>query len=159
MIDEAALRAAYADLRARVAYLEKASGLFADDASLDRPKGDPKVNFSPKAWRGPNFVGKNFSQCTPDFLEALADALTWAADNPKPGADPKFIGWNRLDAARARSWARRVRSQRAAAPANHSETRGTTADTAPGTKGQDDFDAFADDNDDPFGDEDEGAFG
>ncbi len=116
-IDEEALRKAFAALQARVVYLERETGLFAPDASLDRPKGDPKVKFAPRDWRGPNFVGKNFSQCSPDFLEALASALSWAADNPQPGKE-KYSAFNRKDGARARSWARRIRAKaEAAAPA------------------------------------------
>ena len=110
MSDLDAVRKAFAALQARVAYLERASGLFADDASLDKPHGDPKVKFAPNSWRGPNFVEKSFSKCSPEFLEALAEALSWAADHPKPGKE-KYVAGNRMDAARARSWARRLRAK------------------------------------------------
>lgn len=112
-IDEKAMREAYAALRARVAYLEEASGLFAPDTSLDRPKGDPVVRFPPRSWQGPDFSGKRYSQCSPEFLECLASFLTWAADHPKEGKE-QYASSNRLDAARARSWARRLRAKTAA---------------------------------------------
>lgn len=113
-IDEAALRSAYAELRARVVFLERASGLFVDEADLEKRGGDPKVHFDPRSWKGPSGKGKAASQCAPDFLYAYAEALTWMADHPKddPGKDPKDLrkqqGYNRLDAARCRAWARRI---------------------------------------------------
>jgi hypothetical protein len=119
-IDEDKLREAFGRLQARVellerrqAYLERASGLFVADEELDRPKGDLKIHFDPSGWRGDSFKGKTASQCTPAFLEAYAGALQAMADRPKPGDDPRRPGYNRLDAARARSWARRLRARAA----------------------------------------------
>jgi hypothetical protein len=111
MIDESALRTAFADLQRRVAYLERASGLFVADDELDRPKGDIKIHFDPNGWRGPSCKGRRASECTPEFLEAYAGALQSMAERPKPGDDPKRPVYNRLDAARARSWARRLRQR------------------------------------------------
>jgi hypothetical protein len=113
-LDEAALRRAFADLRSRVAYIERALGLFVDDAELDRPRGNIKIVFDPRSWRGPSHKGKRASDCSPEFLEAYAEALTFMAEHPKPDADPKRAGYNRLDSARARSWARRLRQAKAA---------------------------------------------
>lgn len=115
MIDEKALRAAYAELRARVSYLEAASGLFASDEDLDGRNGDPVVKFAPRQWTGDVFVGRPFSECSPEFLEMLAESLQYAADNPKPDKE-KYAPYNRRDAARARSWARRIRSRPVVAP-------------------------------------------
>lgn len=110
MIDEKAMREAYAKLAARVAYLEQASGLFASDKDLDDPRfGDPVVKFDVRSWRGPSYVGKRYSQCSPDFLEALAESLQYSADHPKDGRE-KYAAYNRKDASRARSWGRRLRS-------------------------------------------------
>lgn len=109
MIDEEKLREAFAALQARVAYLERASGLFASDEEMRGPRADPEVRFSPKAWHGANHVGRHFSACEPDFLDVLAEALAWSADNPKPGKE-KYATYSRIDARRARTWARRLRS-------------------------------------------------
>lgn len=109
MIDEAKLRQAFAALVARVEYLERALALFVPDRELDAKNGNPVVRFPSKKWIGPNFEGKRFSECTPDFLEAHAKYLTWKADNPQAGRE-KYSAGQRLDAARARSWARRLRA-------------------------------------------------
>lgn len=108
-MNEDAIRKAFAELRARVASLEAASGLFASDRDLDGQYGDPKIKFAPRDWRGSNYVGKPMSQCVPDFLEMLAESLSYAADHPREGKE-KYASFNRKDAARARSWARRLRS-------------------------------------------------
>lgn len=110
MIDERALRAAYAELRARVAFLESHLGLYVPDEDLDRQYGDPVVRFDMKKWVGEPLKGKRFSECPPAFLDLLADYLSWAAANPRPGKE-KYSEGNRKDAARARSWARRIRKQ------------------------------------------------
>ena len=109
-LDEEALRRAFKDLLERVAYLEKASQLFASDKDLAGPHGDPIVRFDPKSWRGPSQKGKKYSACPADFLEQLAEALAWAADNPQVGKE-KYAAGNRTDARRARSYARRARLQ------------------------------------------------
>lgn len=113
MIDEAALRQAFADLQRRVAYLEKAMGLFVSDDALDMPGGDKRVKFVPRDWKGENVKGRFYSECSPEFLEVLAETLTWMADNPQEGKE-KYAAFNRKDAARARSWARRLRAREAA---------------------------------------------
>ncbi|HXN31734.1 MAG TPA: hypothetical protein VN894_07735, partial [Polyangiaceae bacterium] len=115
MSDLDAVRKAFAELRDQLRYLEIALGAFVPDASLDRPHGDPTVRFAPNSWRGPDFVGKTFSKCSPEFLEALAETLTYSADNPKPDK-LKYVAGNRKDSARARTWARRLRSTAAPAP-------------------------------------------
>ena len=71
-LDEEALRRAFKDLLERVAYLEKASQLFASDKDLAGPHGDPIVRFDPKSWRGPSQKGKKYSACPAEFLEQLA---------------------------------------------------------------------------------------
>ena len=117
-IDEGALRQAFADLRTRIAYIERALGLFVSDADLDKPRGNIKVGFDPRNWRGPSHKGKRASDCSPEFLEAYAESLTWMAEHPKTdpdgAVDLKKSSYNRLDAARARSWARRLRQAKAA---------------------------------------------
>ncbi len=114
-LDPVAVRAAFAALKARVDAMERASGLFVEDKDLDAPNGNPKVKFPPRQWRGADFKGKLFSECPPEFLEMLADALRWSADHPKAGTDPetaaKWAKYGRADARRAMSWARRLRAK------------------------------------------------
>jgi hypothetical protein len=114
VIDERALRAAFAALQARVAYLERCCGLFATDADLASPKGNPTVRFELRDWRGPEQKGKRFSDCDPAFLDQLAEYLQWSADNPKEGKK-QYAAGNRADAKRARTWARRIRAETSAA--------------------------------------------
>lgn len=100
-------------LQRRIVDLERATGLYATNGELDSPKGDPKVRFPLQGWRGPDFVGKAYSQCDPEFLDQLATALQRMADSPKPGKE-QYAAGNRADARRARSWARRLRASGAA---------------------------------------------
>jgi hypothetical protein len=125
------------------------------DVDIDGPRGDPEVRFMPKRWTGPDRKGQNFSACEPEFLDLLADAYEWFAQRDdetnavdKNGA-PKSK-WSRLDAARARAWAERLRggaspqrsAPRAAAPSN--ATRRAPAPRAPS------YDGGGDDSDIPF---------
>ena len=113
-------------MAARVDAMEAASGFFAADKELDGPKGDPSVKFAPHGWVGPDFKGRAYSQCTPEFLDALAESLAYSAKNPKPGKE-KYSAWNELDAARARGWARRLRNGwQSATPAAVGEFPGDT---------------------------------
>ena len=96
-------------LQRRIVDLERATGLFATNSDLDSPRGNPTVRFPLKGWRGPDFVGKRYSECSPDFLDALASALQSMAWSPAPGKE-KYASGNRADARRARSWARRLRA-------------------------------------------------
>lgn len=105
----AELEATQRQLLARLASLEAATGLFADDKDLASSKGDPTVKFVPRAWRGANMANRRYSQCSPEFLDVLAGFLAWSADNPREGKE-KYAANDRRDAARARSWARRVRA-------------------------------------------------
>jgi hypothetical protein len=98
------------ELRARVDALESASGLYVSDEDLDDPRyGDPTIKFTPRKYRGPDCKGKQFSKADPAFLDAYADALAWMADHPQPEKE-KYAAYNRRDAARARSWAKRLRT-------------------------------------------------
>ena len=84
------------------------------DADIDGPRGDPEVRFVPKRWTGADVKGRKFSECEPEFLDMLADAYEWFAqrDDEQNAVDkngaPKSK-WSRLDAARARAWANRLR--------------------------------------------------
>lgn len=84
------------------------SGPVASDEELDGLQGNPIVKFVPKRWGGEDFRGRHYADCTPEFLDVLASALQWSADNPQEGKG-RFVDWNRKDAARARGWAARLR--------------------------------------------------
>jgi hypothetical protein len=84
------------------------------EADIDGPRGNPEVRFIPKRWEGPSYKGKTFSECDPDFLDMLAEAFDYfARKEDETGAVDKNGGpksrWTRLDAARARAWAKRLR--------------------------------------------------
>ncbi|MEZ4393376.1 MAG: hypothetical protein R3A48_20000 [Polyangiales bacterium] len=86
------------------------------DVDIDGPRGDPEVRFMPKRWTGPDHKGQTFSSCEPEFLDLLAEAYEWFAQrDDETGAldkngSPKSR-WSRLDAARARAWAARLRGR------------------------------------------------
>ena len=80
----------------------------ADDASLDSKDGNPVVKITIKKWHGPVCKGRKYSECSPEFLDVLANTLTWMAENPQAGRE-KYSRYNMLDAARARGWAKRLR--------------------------------------------------
>ncbi|MBL8601577.1 MAG: hypothetical protein JNK72_06620 [Myxococcales bacterium] len=92
------------------------------DADIDGPRGDPEVRFVPKRWQGADFKGQKFSQCDPEFLDMLASSYDWFAqqDDEKGVTDAKGnpkSKWSRLDAARARAWAARLRGDTGGAAA------------------------------------------
>ncbi len=91
-------------------------GTVAPDSDLDGQYGDPQIKFSPRKWAGANYVGSTYSQTEPDFLDVVAEALEWSANNPKP-AKLKYADYDRRDAARARGWAARLRASGVTAPA------------------------------------------
>ena len=86
----------------------------ADDADLDSKWGDPELRFTPRDWSGADFKGRHFSECPAELLEMAAETFDYFArqseakneltDKGKPVAQYK-----RMDAARARGWAKRVR--------------------------------------------------
>jgi hypothetical protein len=87
----------------------------APDRDLDSQWGDPELRFMPRDWTGPSFKGRKFSECPPDLLDLVAESCDYFArkadengektDKGKPLSDYK-----RLDAARARGWAYRIRT-------------------------------------------------
>jgi hypothetical protein len=79
----------------------------ASDRELDGRYGDGKIKFTPKNYNGPDYKGALMSVCPSELLEAYAEALRYMADHPKAGTDPKYIDYNRKDAALALGWARR----------------------------------------------------
>lgn len=81
----------------------------ASDSDLDSEHGDPAVKFDPKRWTGASHKGSSFSACAPDFLDAYAEALQWSSEHPKEGRE-KYAQYDARDAARARGWAKRIRT-------------------------------------------------
>jgi hypothetical protein len=141
-----ALMRALTELRARVDALEAATGLYVSEEELDDPRhGNPVAKFSPRKWRGPDHKGKQFSKCDPAFLDAYAEALSWMADHPQDGKE-KYAAFNRKDAARARSWGKRLRAGWRPEPVTVGEFPGDPAPTFEAPE----FDAPAFEEDDRF---------
>lgn len=92
----------------------------ASDADLDSERGNPQVRKDPKGWKGASFVGCNYTECTPEYLDALASDLeglaSWldkkgqAGEMDQSGKYPVDGKWKRKDASRARGWAARKRA-------------------------------------------------
>lgn len=105
------------------------------EADIDGPRGDPEVRFMPKRWTGADCKGKPFSSCEPELLDMLADTYDWFAqrDDDANAVDrnggPKSK-WSRLDAARARAWAARLRGQGDSSPAPRARRAAAPAATA-----------------------------
>jgi hypothetical protein len=87
----------------------------APDSDLDSQWGDPEVRKDSPQWLkmgGESYVGRRFSECPPDYLEALASFFDWKAGKDEAEGTPeklKYAGYARKDAARARGWAKRDR--------------------------------------------------
>jgi len=80
----------------------------APDSDLDGKYGDPKVILNPRNWTGEPYKGSLMSECPSDFLEQLALVLDEFAAGE---SDDKKARYKRVDAARARGWARRARKR------------------------------------------------
>ena len=77
------------------------------DAELDGPHGNGLVRFNPRDWDGEPMKGKRWNECSPEFLDVLADTLNTFADR---NTDPKKAGYDRRDAQRVAAWAARLRA-------------------------------------------------
>lgn len=99
------LRSIDASLKSLLAASRQARPVKAD---LDGEHGDPVIKAKdPRDWHGEPMTGKRFSQCPADYLDLLADRYDYFAEKE---TDEKKAGYNRLDAARARGWAERIRA-------------------------------------------------
>lgn len=79
----------------------------ASQSDLDSTYGDPIVKAKdPRDWAGDAMNGKHFSECPAEYLDLLADRYDYFAERED---DAKKAKYNRLDAARARGWAARIR--------------------------------------------------
>jgi hypothetical protein len=87
----------------------------ASDNDLDGKFGNPPVRFMPKAWTGASYKDKPFSACPPELLDLVAESLDWLAQKAETNNELTVGGkpvaqYKRLDAARARGWAKRLRN-------------------------------------------------
>lgn len=91
----------------------------ASDYELDGQWGNPEVRSDPTWWSKaghPTMVGKKFSECTPEYLRALAKRFEWMGDqdDDKKAVDekgrPKSY-WPRKNASYALGWARRIEAR------------------------------------------------
>jgi hypothetical protein len=91
-----------------------AGPVVADDRDLDGKYGDPVVRFNPRDWLGESFKGRQFSECPAEFLDQLAQAFDYfakkAEDSNEQYNGKPVAPFKRLDAARARGWAKRNRN-------------------------------------------------
>lgn len=78
------------------------------DALLNGPHGDPIIKAKdPRDWAGEPMTGRTFSQCSPEYLDLLADRFDFFANDPEKADKRQY---NERDAKRARGWAARLRS-------------------------------------------------
>ena len=85
----------------------------ASDADLDGKYGDPIVKArDPKDWTGEPQQGNRFSECPAEYLDMVAERLDYFSSQNKGETeeDRKKLKFNKLDAARARGWAARIRA-------------------------------------------------
>ena len=98
------LKSIDATLRELLRVLTPASPVHAD---IDGKYGDPTIKArDPKDWTGESMVGRKFSECPAEYLDLLAERYDYFASREE---DAKKAKYNRLDAARARAWAERIR--------------------------------------------------
>jgi len=97
-----------------VALVANAPKPVASDRDLDGKYGDPILKFMPRDWTGPSFKDLPFSACPPDLLEMVAETFDYFARTAEEKNETTANGkptapYKRLDAARARGWAKRKR--------------------------------------------------
>lgn len=89
-----------------------------EDLDADLIKNDPLIKKDPPRWSGPKFIGRKMSAATADYLKELANFCEWRAAANEDDARietvatkkadlMKWARFARLDARRARAWARR----------------------------------------------------
>lgn len=93
----------------------------ATDQDLDGKYGDPIIKKMPRDWTGPGFENRRMSECPPSLLDMVAEMYDYFAkkadeNNERTTTDKPVSQYKRQDAARARGWAKRMRSGRAPTP-------------------------------------------
>jgi hypothetical protein len=126
--------------------LERLSPPPAIVVDLDDKNGNPTTRFDPRDWKGPSHKGKRFSLCPPEYLELLAKAFDYFAEQE---SDEKKKRFKLLDAARARGWAQRNR-ERARSTASSSTSSSPASNSTPATSDED-LDEIGDDDSFDFG--------
>lgn len=87
---------------------KRAEVVTASDKDLDSPHGNPEIKAKdPRDWTGPPMTGKRLSECPATYLDLLAERYDYFATKDP---DEKKQHYAKLDAARARGWAVRVRA-------------------------------------------------
>lgn len=96
-----------------------------NDSVCNGPHGDPIIKAKdPRDWSGEPMTGKRFSECPPEYLDLLADRYDYFAG--KDDSTDEKRRYAKLDGARARAWAARLRSGwTAPAPAGRVDERNT----------------------------------
>lgn len=117
------------DASLRTLVKQQKAGAVADDRDLDSQYGNPKVTFNPRDWPGVSCKGRQMSDCPAEFLDLLASALEYFADqaeekNEKTNTGNPVAPYKRKDAARARGWAKRIREGRVPAAASTARPNG-----------------------------------
>ncbi|HUU88579.1 MAG TPA: hypothetical protein VMX17_12620 [Candidatus Glassbacteria bacterium] len=98
----------------------KKAGGFKETTVGDEPAADkyndPVVMKDPPRWSKKSFVGRKYSECTPEYLLDLAGFLEWAASDDKKNnimtstGKPRYP-YRERDAKRAKDWAVKLRDQ------------------------------------------------
>lgn len=93
--------------------------LVANEKDLDSKYGNPKVHYPPRDWPGEFTKGLKMSEYPAEFLDMLAEQMQYFADRDKGSTEideytkkplGKLAEYKRMDAARARGWAKRIRA-------------------------------------------------
>jgi hypothetical protein len=84
----------------------------ASDNDLDGKYGNPEIKKDPPRWRGDPMAPCVMSDCPADYLLCLADFYDWRAEQAEKEGKMTSTGkpqaeFIRMDAARARGWAKR----------------------------------------------------
>lgn len=90
-------------------------GEVAPDRDLDSQYGNPEVKFMPRDWTGRSYKGRKMSDCPPELLDMVAETFDYFARKAEEAGEVTSSGkpvapYKRKDAARARGWAKRIRS-------------------------------------------------
>jgi hypothetical protein len=79
-----------------------------NDSVCNGPHGDPVIKAKdPRDWSGPPMTGRKFSECPPEYLDMLADRYDYFATKDEDATKQRYA---KMDAARARGWAARLRA-------------------------------------------------
>jgi hypothetical protein len=89
----------------------------ASERDLRSKFGDPILRFDPRDWHGPSYKGRKLSECPADLLDLVAETFEWFASQAETKGETTDTGkpvaeYKRLDAARARGWAKLIRDGR-----------------------------------------------